>query len=50
MPDLAIQVKNVLNDRFFEKPFYAEDLKLKAEEILRDQLKNPGGFKHTELI
>jgi DNA-binding response OmpR family regulator len=47
--DLAIQVKTVLNDRFFEKPFYAEDLKLKAEEILRDQLKTTGGFTQTEM-
>ena len=48
--DLAMQVKKALNDRFFEKPFYAEDLKLKAGEILRDQVRTQGGFTNPGVM
>jgi DNA-binding response OmpR family regulator len=33
--DLAVQVKAILKDRFFAKPFYAAALTAKAGEILR---------------
>jgi len=39
--DLALQVKQVLSDRFFEKPFFAEALKEKACEILNNPLGDP---------
>jgi DNA-binding NtrC family response regulator len=32
--DLALQVKDILEDRFFTKPFYANALKKKAYELI----------------
>jgi DNA-binding NtrC family response regulator len=45
--DLALQVKQVLNDRFFEKPFFAEDLKEKACEILKESMGDSGSLGQT---
>lgn len=45
--DLALQVKQALNDRFFEKPFFAEALKEKAGEILKDSLGDPDSLGQT---
>ncbi len=45
--DLALQVKQALDDRFFEKPFFAEALKEKACEILKDSLGDSGSMGPT---
>jgi DNA-binding response OmpR family regulator len=48
--ELAIQVKQVLKDRFFEKPFYAEQIKTKTREILKGNYNAQGGIPQPALL
>ncbi len=48
--DIGRQVKEALKDRFIEKPFFAETLKEKAGEILRDTFNDPHRVGHSALL